>query len=263
MPSFVHISDIHFGNEDPVALAVVEAFVSERRPDFVIASGDLTAVGRTSEFAAAFAWLRSLAAPVLATPGNHDTPYFDILPRVFAPFALFHKAAEGVFTEPLRRDGFVLAPINTARGVQLRKNWALGAISNRQVQQAEAALRSAEARDVRIVITHHPLTWPREAPISGTTRRGAPAQARLIGAGADVFLSGHLHTPHIDVLSYEGRPAVAVSAPTLSIRQRGAPAGFVAIDSIDPWVDINVHDIGADGAHRVSANYRFKRAPPL
>jgi 3',5'-cyclic AMP phosphodiesterase CpdA len=244
----VHLSDLHFGEEDKVAIAAAERFIIETRPALVVASGDLTAIGRRAELDAAFAWLKALATPVIATPGNHDTPYYELAPRLFFPFRSFHAAAEGVATDALHHHGMVLAPINTARGVQFRKNWALGAISRRQVAHACKLFADAVESEFCVVITHHPLVWPVSAPIKGSTRGGAYARARLIEAGARLFLSGHLHTAHIELIEASGGDHVAtVSAPTLSIRQRGASAGFIAMELTDSALAIHVMEIAPSG----------------
>ena len=58
---------MHFGNEDKNALAAAASYIADERPDMVIATGDLTAVGSSREMKEAFTWLRALGAPVLAT----------------------------------------------------------------------------------------------------------------------------------------------------------------------------------------------------
>jgi 3',5'-cyclic AMP phosphodiesterase CpdA len=230
----VHLSDIHFGAEDKRAVEAAAQFIDTHRPRLVIASGDLTALGSEREMKTAFDWLRALPAPALATPGNHDTPYFELWPRLFHPFRNFQRACEDVCTEALVERDLVVAPINTARGVQWRKNWALGAVSLAQAADAARTLRSASADALKIVVTHHPLSWPPDAPISGDTRGGRNALEELISAGADLFLSGHLHRADIRLHSSNGRNAVAVSAGTLSIRQRGERAGFNVIRRPQP-----------------------------
>ncbi len=124
--TLVHISDIHFCGEDRAAIKIVAEYLREIRPSAIIASGDLTARGSSSEMKAAFDWLRELPAPALATPGNHDTPYLGILDRLIDPFGRFLRESDGVRTEAWETPDFVIIPINTARGVQFRLNWALG-----------------------------------------------------------------------------------------------------------------------------------------
>jgi 3',5'-cyclic AMP phosphodiesterase CpdA len=228
--SFVQVSDLHFGQEDGQALDLAAQVIAERKPDAVIVSGDLTALGSEREMRNAFVWLRALPAPVLATPGNHDTPYFDLLPRLFDPFRSFRKNSEGIHTDAWINERFVIVPINTARGIQWRKNWALGAISMAQVRHACEILSGAPPSAAKIVVTHHPLAWPTRAPIAGDTRGGPHALEKLIEAGADLFLSGHLHQSAVELIEQKGRSAHLVSAGTLSIRHRGEPASFLYIE---------------------------------
>ena len=77
MTVLFHASDLHFGAEDPAALDWFAERVADEAPDAVVITGDLTMRARSSEFAAAQAWLSQLGAPVLIEPGNHDLPYFN------------------------------------------------------------------------------------------------------------------------------------------------------------------------------------------
>jgi 3',5'-cyclic AMP phosphodiesterase CpdA len=225
----VHVSDIHFGAEDKRAVEAAARFVDEHRPRLVIATGDLTAVGSRREMKAAFDWLRALPSPTLAVPGNHDTPYFGIWSRLVDPFANFRRACVGVGADPVVDDHLAVAPVNTARGVQWRVNWALGEISRAQTATAAHTLSNASPSALKIVATHHPLVWPADAPIAGSTRGAASAFATLMRAGADMFVSGHLHRTDVRPLALTGRTAVSVSAGTLSTRYRGEPCSFIVI----------------------------------
>ena len=77
----VHLSDLHFGRHDPEIVAGLAAEIAEHAPDLVVVSGDFTQIGTPIEFAMARDFLRTLAAPVFAVPGNHDVPLYDIFRR--------------------------------------------------------------------------------------------------------------------------------------------------------------------------------------
>ncbi|MBZ6378452.1 MULTISPECIES: metallophosphoesterase family protein [Pacificimonas] len=83
MSRIFHVSDLHFGAEDPEALAWFAACVRKEQPDAVVVTGDITQMAKRSEFAAAADYLRDLAAPVTVEPGNHDLPYVNL----FEPFS--------------------------------------------------------------------------------------------------------------------------------------------------------------------------------
>jgi 3',5'-cyclic AMP phosphodiesterase CpdA len=221
-----HFTDLHFGCADQAALKAAARYVDEHKPDAVIITGDISKDGQQSELNDACAWMRELAAPVLLTPGNHDVPYYNFLGRAFAPWARFKRAAEGVRLDDWHTPDWSIIPVNTARGWQLRWNWAQGAISRGQTAIASAALQRAAPGALRIVATHHPLDWPNDAPIKGVTIGGVRGQEKLIDSGAELFLSGHLHFASARLI---GTRALSISSGTLSQRVRHEPCAFTAI----------------------------------
>ena len=123
----LHVSDMHFGGEDASAVDAVARFAAHAQPDLVVASGDLSLVGRQSELDAACAWLAALGAPVVATPGNHDVPYHEIVGRLYKPFRRYERAASGRVRDSWNDASACIVTVNTARGWQLRKSIASAA----------------------------------------------------------------------------------------------------------------------------------------
>jgi 3',5'-cyclic AMP phosphodiesterase CpdA len=235
----LHLSDLHFGYEDGQALVGVQHYVEAQRPDLIVASGDLSAAGLQTELTACAEWLSLLGPPIVATPGNHDAPYFEFLPRFYRPFRRFRRAAMDRMAREWRGSDVWIVTANTARGWQFRLNWALGAISGQQVARLEHALKQAPANALKIVVTHHPLIWPREPALTGQTHGGAKAAHAMVKAGAHLFLAGHLHVMR-DVTITEGdRQALAITAGTLCTRLRGDPMGFnvIAVESEDVRIE--------------------------
>ncbi|MBX3683141.1 MAG: metallophosphoesterase, partial [Thauera sp.] len=75
----LHLSDPHFGTERDDAVAAVRTAAQRLVPDLVVLSGDITQRARDAQFAAAGRFMASLGdAPVLAVPGNHDIPLFNL-----------------------------------------------------------------------------------------------------------------------------------------------------------------------------------------
>jgi 3',5'-cyclic AMP phosphodiesterase CpdA len=207
-------------------LRAVERFVDERRPDAVVVTGDISRDGLQSELDAACNWMRSLPAPVLVTPGNHDVPYYNVVGRVLFPWTRYERAAAGLQQAAWHTEAFSIVPVNTARGWQMRWNWAQGEISRGQTATAAAGLQRAAPGALRIVVTHHPLDWPNDAPIHGVTRGGVRALERLIDAGAELFLSGHLHFASARLI---GTRALSITSGTLSQRVRHEPCAFTVV----------------------------------
>lgn len=222
----VHLTDPHFGCEDKAALQAAARYIDESKPDAVVISGDISKDGLQSELDSACAWMRTLAAPVFLTPGNHDVPYYNMWGRLFYPWARFYRAAQGIRTSAWHNDQFSLIPVNTARAWQLRVNWAQGAISRGQTAIAGVELQNALPGALRIIVTHHPLDWPNDAPIKGQTIGGLRGLEGLTNAGAELFLSGHLHFASARLF---GTRALCITSGTLSQRVRHEPCAFTAI----------------------------------
>ncbi|MFN3520943.1 MAG: metallophosphoesterase family protein [Phenylobacterium sp.] len=244
-----HLSDIHFGDENVEAVAAAAAQLRADPPDLTIISGDLTRFAEKDEFVAAAAWLESLPDPLLVTPGNHDAPYIAWAERIFRPFARYQRAIGPVWRQSHRAEGLAVEGVNTARGAQWRLNWSKGAIRAAQAQDACARLRQAEG--LKVLVCHHPLIELPHGPMTGRVRGGRAAAQAFAEAGVDLVLTGHLHAPFALAYPFADGRTYAVGAGTLSVRERGVPAGFnmlnverAAIEiaalawngsSFDPW----------------------------
>jgi len=222
----VHLTDPHFGCEDRNALDATAKYIAKTKPDAVIVTGDISKDGLAVELNAACDWMRSLGVPVMLTPGNHDVPYYEMVGRLLYPWTRFYNAAHGIQTDAWHTPDWSIVPVNTARAWQFRLNWAQGEISRGQTAIAAAELQKASPGALRIVITHHPLDWPNDAPIKGMTRGGKRGLERLIDAGAELFLSGHLHFASARLVDTR---ALTVTSGTLSRRVRHEPCAFTVI----------------------------------
>ena len=89
MTTVAHISDLHFGREEPRVAEGLLADLSGLRPRLVVLSGDLTQRARRRQFAAARDFLARIEAPPLIVPGNHDIPLFDVARRFLRPLHRF------------------------------------------------------------------------------------------------------------------------------------------------------------------------------
>jgi 3',5'-cyclic AMP phosphodiesterase CpdA len=225
----IQLSDIHFGAEDATALEASAEFVTRTPFDLLLVTGDVTQLGHHSEFASAKDWLAKLPSPQLATPGNHDTPWFGLLERVGAPFRRYRDAigpTEARFSQP----GLEVWALNSARGWQVRLNWSKGEVSRDQTRRAVRHMRSADQKATRILICHHPLIEIPGEPITSRVRGGQQAARTLAESGFDIVVSGHLHKPFVHPLPFADGLSYAVGASTLSLRDRGAPPGFNVLE---------------------------------
>jgi 3',5'-cyclic AMP phosphodiesterase CpdA len=244
MSVLLQISDPHFGTEQaPVAEALVTLSL-QQQPDLLVLSGDITQRARPEQFRAARAFVDRLATPLLAIPGNHDIPLFDLGLRLLRPYAR-HAEAFGPNLEPMHSspDLLVLC-VNTTRWYR-HKN---GEVSARQIDRVARQLASAGPAQLRVVVAHHPVAVPRAGEVHNLLRGHANALRRWAAAGADLVMGGHIHLPYVVALPDLARPMWAVQAGTaLSRRVRDgfpnsvnllrtggdAPAGHCLIEQWD------------------------------
>ncbi|MBD3771134.1 MAG: metallophosphoesterase [Rhodobacterales bacterium] len=218
----VHLADIHFGAADPHVLDAAAVCIEQIAPHALIVAGDLTQSGKRREFEAARAWLEALNLPCACTPGNHDTPMFQLHHRVLSPFARYRKyLAE--FGFPLQAGAVRVDGLNTARGWQARRNWAEGSVD---LDDLEAVLAAGKGAGIRLLSCHHPFVAPTGAPLQTETRRGRRASQRLARSPVQVLLSGHVHAPQAELITAPEGSYVSVTSGTLSMRLRNVPPSF-------------------------------------
>ncbi len=220
-----HVSDVHFGKEDPAAIAWFKERVEAERPDAVLMTGDLTMRARTREFEAGGAWLKSLAAPVTVEVGNHDIPYYwDPIRRFLVPYRRY-AAIEKMIERPLDLLGVTVVPLKTTARAQWRWNWSKGHVSPGALRKALAIIEKAPKGNLIFVAAHHPLI---EGGTKGTakTQNGDTALVQLAAAGAHAVLSGHVHDPFDVPVDCNGWTVRMIGAGTLSKRLRNSPPAF-------------------------------------
>jgi len=236
--AIAHLSDIHFGGENAPAVSGVNDWLRVRAPDLIIITGDITAFGAPAEFRRAAAWAQALTAPFLITPGNHDTPYAGLIERLFDPFGRYQRRFGSARGVRLSRDDLEVAAVNTARGMQWRWNWSKGAISSSQAEEALEALSSRQPGALGLIACHHPLVEMIGGPMTGRVRGGEAAAKRFCQGGVDLILTGHIHAPFAMAYPYGDGQSYAVGASTLSVRERGAPAGFNLIEANESVITV-------------------------
>tara|TARA_R110001599_G_scaffold1837_1_gene9158 strand:+ start:931 stop:1770 length:840 start_codon:yes stop_codon:yes gene_type:complete len=235
----VQLADLHFGTEDPRAIDAAASRISVLEPDVIVVSGDLTQRGKHQEFQAARDWIDTLGRPSLVVPGNHDTPLLNMLSRARYPFQRHHYYFPAD-TDMLQMGDVSIDGLNTARGWQARSNWAEGSV--RLDHLAEIVSRDAPPHSLRMLACHHPFRSPTGAPLRTRTRRGAPASQMLAGSDIAVLLTGHVHTPHAELIREATGSYIAISAGTLSTRLRDALPAFNSVDVTDAAISVETHD---------------------
>ena len=225
----VHLSDIHFGCENAAALDAARRHILDQPPDLVAVTGDITQAGYPREFAAAREWLGALPCPKINTPGNHDTPYWNVIGRLSRPFSDYRRYVGPDSFEQFTAPGLRAIAINTARGIQPRLNWSKG--QARRDDAMEACRRLSAGEGLKVAICHHPLMEVTGGPMTGRVWGGVDAARVLAEGGVDLILSGHVHAPFGHPLPFGDGRTYTIGASTLSLRERGVPAGFNVIEA--------------------------------
>lgn len=222
----LHFSDIHFGLEDPRAIAWAAECVARERPDAVVITGDHTMRARNREFVAACRWISALPAPVTIEVGNHDLPYFNLIERFVRPYRRF-KGIEALVERKLHLGDeagpLVIVPLKTTARAQPRLNWSKGWISAASLRRTLAAIDALPPGARALVAAHHPLV---ETGTKGTamTRHGKRALEELARRPAVLaVLSGHVHDPFDLTEQTANGPVRMIGAGTLSMRIRSTP----------------------------------------
>lgn len=215
MSVLLHISDTHFGTDEPPVAQALRALAREQAPHALVLSGDITQRARRAQFAAARAFCDSLGvARMLALPGNHDIPLYNVVARAFYPYAGY-TAAFGADLEPvLALDDLLVIGVNTTRPHRHKD----GEVSPKQVARVEGLLRRAAPGQLRVVVTHQPACVMRPEDEKDRLHGGEAALQAWSAAGADLVLGGHIHLPYVADLCARApaapRPTYCVQAGT-------------------------------------------------
>ena len=221
MSILLQISDTHFGTEQAPVVEALVTLARQQQPHVLVLSGDITQRARPAQFRAARAFADRLGGPVLAAPGNHDIPLFDIWTRLRRPYGRY-ASAFGADLEPVHRSqDLMVVCVNTTRPWRHKH----GEVSALQVDRVARLLESADAAQLRVVVVHQPVAVTRTEDLPNRVRGYAAALERWAAAGADLVMGGHIHLPYVVALPGLARPMwVAQAGTAVSSRVReGVP----------------------------------------
>lgn len=255
MPRIIQLSDLHFGAHDPRLVDAVEERIDEEKPDLVVISGDFTQRARTEQFKEACHFLTRLkdaGHEVLAVPGNHDVPLYDVLRRFLSPLTRYKRFIDDELCPYHELDGAVVLGINTARSL----TFSDGRVSHEQMDFIRRTFdRAGDVR--RILVTHHPLfALPVGGEVAKAVGRSEMALEAVAEAGVDMLLAGHNHkasTHSARDLATRAGPALVIQAGTAtSVRLRDEEQSFNRIDTAGDRVTLTLQSW--DGGQFVSGD---------
>lgn len=185
-------------------MAALAALVARIRPELAIVSGDITQRARQREFASAKRYFDALDIPAfLIIPGNHDIPLLNPVKRLFFPYRDYRNAFGAALEPVYQTDRLLALGIKTTRRYRHKD----GEISGAQIKRSVQFLRQASPGQLKIVVTHQPVSVERRQDQKDRLHRGESALPYWAEAGADLILGGHIHWPYVLAL-HEKFPAL-------------------------------------------------------
>ncbi|GAA0792564.1 metallophosphoesterase family protein [Marinobacterium sediminicola] len=187
----IQLSDLHFGTERPEVMDALVTVMHQLSPDLLLLSGDITQRARRAQFRACERLLARLPpAAIMAVPGNHDIPLFNLWQRLVAPYAHFTRTF-GDDLLPCHDSGQVLVVgVNTT----CPRRHIDGTFTEKQIETVAHRLKASHAR-VKIVMGHHPVDAVLESDERNIARGAERAVRTWTQAGMQLYLAGHIHYP--------------------------------------------------------------------
>ena len=269
----LQVSDLHVGTrEEPEVETDLRRLVEETAPELVVASGDLTHRNTREQHARAAAFLRSLGAPLVVIPGNHDIPRWPPwrFTRAFDEFLRVWPETEPVY----RSDRIVVCGLNSVRPWKQQG----GALRRAQLEHTERVLTRAPAGALRVVALHHHLMGAPWRTAKRTIANRSTVLGGLVDAGAELILSGHVHQSTVgerrefEVVRGNVHATTVVISPGLGQprpKRRGEARGLHVFEADERSLRVLTYAWGAglgegDGGWAQIADRRFPRgARPL
>jgi 3',5'-cyclic AMP phosphodiesterase CpdA len=262
-----HLSDPHFGTVKPGVPDALTRVLHALDPHLIIFSGDITQRARAAEFRAAKEFVaRFPSASIIAIPGNHDIPLFNLWGRMFHPYRGFHE----IFKKQTEKDfvyrGVTVTGLNsTSRWRHIQGDFNIGRIWKRlQDPYTESGTR------VRIATFHHPMDCAKGVDEKNLLRGREETMKLLEKANVDLILSGHIHDPYT-ALSRDRYPhinksiIISVAGTCLSTRTRKqAPNSFNWIEvepelSTGAEISVTRYDLDDKMEFSTKVRYGFRR----
>ena len=194
MTLILQVSDPHFGTERPPVVEALVQLARKLNPQVLLLTGDITQRATRKQFIAARSFVERLNIPaVLAIPGNHDVPLFNLVARVLTPYGHYVPSFGGNLEPEFENNDVLILALNTTRWYRHKD----GEISAEQIERAARRCERARSDKFRMVVMHHPLAVTTARDRENVVHGHAQAIQRWAAAGVDVVIGGHIHLPFV------------------------------------------------------------------
>jgi 3',5'-cyclic AMP phosphodiesterase CpdA len=241
MRRIIHISDLHFGTEEPEIVEGLLVDIEAHEAHLLAVSGDLTQRARRGQFAAARTFLDRIELPRLVVPGNHDIPLYNVLARFGWPLYGYCGQVTANLSPTFQDEQIAVAGVNTARP----NRWKDGCIADEQIEELQHYFAAQPAGVSKVLVAHHPFIPPTKDEHATLVEGASKALAVLEACGCHLILSGHLHLAYVgDVRPHHveiKRSVLVVQAGTAtSHRRRDEPNAYniLTIDGARLSIDV-------------------------
>ena len=183
-----HISDLHFGYNDPSLLEPLRRSLWHVKPEVLAVSGDLVEHASTREFELARDYLNTLPKPQIVVPGNHDLPFHNLWLRATEGLHKFRRYIGSNPTPTYVDDEVAVIGFESAHHFPVKG----GKITEQQLDSIVDRFSALPDHLIRVLVTHHPFDLPEPAKASSLIGHSRHAVTRLAPV-VDVLLAGHIH----------------------------------------------------------------------
>ena len=229
MRVIAHISDLHFGYNDPLLAKALSQTLADLKPDVLVVSGDLVEHATDAEFVSARDFLDTLPSPQIIVPGNHDLPFYNLWRRFTEGLEKYRRFITDDPEPAFIDDEIAIVGADSAHLYPVKG----GKITDSQLDDLVAVFAALPAGLIRVLVTHHPFDLPQPSNphlLIGHSRRAVTRLAPVV----DILLAGHVHVSSIGSTStrykLEGYAMAFVQAGTaISDRNKGEANSFNVI----------------------------------
>lgn len=193
MTRVLQISDPHFGTEQPRVMRALLQLAREQQPEVILLTGDITQRARRAQFTAAQHFVQQLPSPVLAVPGNHDMPLFNLVARALKPYGNYRRAFGHELEPEYESEGLLVLCLNTSRPSRHKD----GEVNQAQIDRVAERLARAKPEQLRMVMQHHPVRAREQSDLTNLLIGYEKAVPTWVDAGLDLLVGGHIHLPYV------------------------------------------------------------------